>query len=740
MKPLTYLLSLILVFLVSPVQGEGTVTLHGRLTASENETPNVWIGVFELPMEPTAEAWSWTQVESTEFTVNVPNVEEIQLVTLRKDFLPLVQRIRSESADEQFVLNFQQGLTLEGTLLSTDGIPVADARLTVERNDLLNVLIPDHTRFLWSSDAEGRFRIAGLSANERFEIHTELPFVQDDKFEVRMPENGEYLRDFSLSDAYFVMGRVVNSDRDPVPNATVRFRFTLPEEWRATTTSNAEGEFQFGPFARNTEIWLSAHHIEQGTSKNLRATAGEHGVELVLASMVHVIGTTIDASTGELIDDFTLVAVGADESREYRYVESKGEVSSLVPRETTALVVHSDVYIAHFITELELTSIDEFDIGVIALQRGRELTGQVYDATTNEPVVQATVSLVPEYSWDENTDPVWGNLISGFIRESVQSITDKEGGYTLSPLPSQAVHIRVFGWEYGPEEFLVDEITTVFDIPMVSWKSIKTRIRGRVENAAGEPVGGSVKFLYDGGYSGLHVQDDGHFDHPLDPGTYEAIAITEQGNSDLVQVDVNEDEIKEITLIVESKGRVLIKVAGLWDGETVSLSVFSESLGSDVRNIYQVVNGEFDIYGIGFGEFTLNASSSWEREQELPFELSEESSEASIELNFAGNSRLYGSLRFPDGTFPIGQVEAIPKQSGKTSNSCEITDDGMYEINGLDDGEYTLHTWETKEVTVMYDDGTSSSTATSTPVDQVDVVVQGNTEYNIQLPSQFDNE
>ena len=72
MKQLGFLLSLCLLFLVSPVQGEDTTTLHGRFATNENGAPNVWIGVFESPMRPSAEAWSWTQVESTEFTLTVP--------------------------------------------------------------------------------------------------------------------------------------------------------------------------------------------------------------------------------------------------------------------------------------------------------------------------------------------------------------------------------------------------------------------------------------------------------------------------------------------------------------------------------------------------------------------------------------------------------------------------------------------------------------------------------------------
>ncbi|MCY4142177.1 MAG: carboxypeptidase-like regulatory domain-containing protein [Gammaproteobacteria bacterium] len=732
MKQLGFLLSLFLLFLVSPVQGEDTTTLHGRFATNENGAPNVWIGVFESPMRPSAEAWSWTQVESTEFTLTVPDAEEIQLVALQKDSLPLVQQISSGS-DEPFVLEFQDGISLDGTLLSTDGIPVADARLTVDRNDLPNVRIPDHIEYSWTSDADGRFKIGGLSPNERYEIQTELPFIQDERFPVRMPENGNYRQEFRLSDAYFVLGRVMDPDLSSLQHATVTSQF-IPDELKTTTTSDAEGEFQLGPFARNKEMWLVATHDEEGSSPRLQATSGEHDIELTLGGMVQVIGTVIDASTGDLIDDFTLLAARADRSRTYPYIGSKGEISSRVDSRTTALIVDSDEHNAHFIVDLELESVDEYDLGVIALKPGRELTGQVLDASTGNPVEGATVSLY-HHDWAGDIDLHWHGFIRSLLSYTVESITNEEGEYSLKPLPDESVRISARAWEYVSQELEVGEAATVLDIRLVHRKSLKTRIRGRIETGTGEPVGGMLSIQGDRGSTRSTVQDDGLFDHAVNPGTYKVRAMTDQGNSDTITVTVNEDETQEITLTVESKGRLSGNISGLWDGELVTLSVFSEVERSTVRNIYRIGNGEFHTAGIGFGEFTLNASSNRGREQVRTFELSAGSGEAFVELNFTGDSRLYGSVRFPDGSFPKGTVTAMPKQSGSTSSSSEINDDGTYEIRGLDDGEYTVRTMETEEIAVTNPDGSGFKTGTSTSVGQVDAVVRGDTELNIELTS-----
>ena len=99
MNPLRLILSLFLISVAVHSNGENTVTLNGHIVANGLQSHTVFVGVFELPMRPEAEAWSWTRVESTEFTLNVPGAKEIQLVALRNDSLPVVQRIHPGSAD-----------------------------------------------------------------------------------------------------------------------------------------------------------------------------------------------------------------------------------------------------------------------------------------------------------------------------------------------------------------------------------------------------------------------------------------------------------------------------------------------------------------------------------------------------------------------------------------------------------------------------------------------------------------
>ena len=115
------------------------------------------------------------------------------------------------------------------------------------------------------------------------------------------------------------------------------------------------------------------------------------------------------------------------------------------------------------------------------------------------------------------------------------------------------------------------------------------------------------------------------------------------------------------------------------------------------------------------------------------FELREGESEASVALYFTGQSRLYGSLRKPDGTVLRSEVRAEAKDSGKTSGSAEIGDDGTIEIAGLEDGEYTIIIFESKRLTVNTPDGGTSYRERITPIEEVEVEVRSDTELNIQL-------
>ncbi len=744
MKPLSRSFSLLLAFFVLQVQGEEAITVQVRISASENPPDEVWVGVFSTPVRPKAEALSWNTVDSPEFELAVPHQDEVQLVVLSRDFLPLIQTIHPLSSNVQFELQLKTGIMLEGTVLSTDKISIPDAVLTMERRDLPNVRIPDHFDFSWVSNAHGGFKIGGLAPNIRYLVEVEVPNsnISNESFSIQVSKGDNRRRHLQLSNAYFVLGRVVDPVQDRVLDTTVRAQSTAErrggEFWRTTAITDAEGKFRLGPFVRSLEMWLTATHEDWGTSQGVRTSSGDHDVELVLESLVHVRGTVTDKSLGKLINDFTLKAVAEEVSRDYPHSGAKGEISAMVDRNTMGLIVDSEEHTAYFKLNIDLASVVEYDMGAIVLERGRQLTGKIYDESSGQPIVGATVRLQVHDDDQFEADHFWSSIRRDYLRKSVQSTSDDNGMYELAPLPIHLTHIVVSRFEYLRNELLVDEGVTQIDIPLTKDPALNTRIWGRIVTDVGEPAQGTVVFETTNSSAGYGVYGDGSFDHVMEANHYDIYAITDHGRSDKVSVALAEGETQEVTLVVKSEGRITGIIEGLADGETASLSIRAESEGIGSRQVRGLGNGNFVVEGIGRGKFVLTATTNRNREQQKPFEVSEAIGEANVELYVTGQSRLYGSLMFSDGSIPKGEVKAVAKDSGKTSGSSDINDDGTIEINGLEDGEYTIVVIEHKQVSFTNLGGGSSRRGTSSRIDERDMVISGDTELNIQLTSPAD--
>ena len=391
---------------------------------------------------------------------------------------------------------------------------------------------------------------------------------------------------------------------------------------------------------------------------------------------------------------------------------------------------------------------------VVSLDLGKTLTGTVYDAATQQPINEARLSLASRNNVERMSDTYDYDdqeFVRDYISSTLEAETDQNGEYSLGPLPFAPIEVRVWAWDYHDQSQTVDSLATVLDIPLKREEErvSPTRILGEIKTASGEAIGGlvTIRNVDGGGGKGFSVSDDGKFDEPTDAGTYEVFAKTNSGMTDRVTVDLPENETREVQLIVDSKGRLQVTIEGLRDGETATVTLHSQEdtalsvLGPRHRLVYQVnslrskyglKNGSFVLEGVGYGEFRVEAQTSMNRRLKKSFELSPHQIEAYAELIFRGSSRVYGSLTFPDGSVPSGEVHVVPKQSELTSAWTEIGADGTFEIEGLDDGEYTMWTVEIEEKSFSFEGRRNTSTSTSTGK-QVDVVVNGDTEQNIQL-------
>lgn len=726
----TFVLLCIALMSVS-VTADKELKISGRVVASDSGTDVVWIGIFASPLEPGAEAIDWFSVQDQSFAVSRSNVEveEVVLVALRKNAVPILKTLTADSgATEDLSLEFEEGKVLRGTLASTDGIEVPDASLMIApREDVFPFQFPDEVQFEWTSNHDGSFAIAGLIPG-RYQVQAASPYIRTEKFNVRVLEGETAHQELVLKDAYFVQGRILDKTGEGVADAEVSSYFHiafLNDYITLTSTSLTTGDFQVGPFVLGQDLQVSARDLEGGSSYANRVYSGDHDVKLVLSKMVTVQGTVLDSATGFPLEGFMLQAHGQGWVREYPHSDSEGIISAQVDSEAWGIVIDAPDYNAYFDIPVELDSLDVYEMETIELEPGKRLTGVVYDEISRQPIEDATISSIGEGT--DGLPTLRDTFIFRYLHGRVTTTTNKSGEYSIEPLPPGKSVIQVTADDYQFKEVHVDSLTARLDIGLKTWETVKAVLFGKVETVTGEAVEGSIHIYHVENNSGFgtRTNDDGTFEEQTSAGTLTVQAISELGTSETLTIAMEEGETREIVLVVDPTGHLRGTITGLQGAEGVYLSVLTKK--GVVRNSGRLENGEFQIVGIGHGSFLLRARTTLNRQLDTPFELSPSAEEAYKEVSFAGNSRLYGSVNSHSESPPELEVRAIGKEQGAMVGWSETLDDGTYEIRGLSDGEYWIEV-ATEKFEFDTVEGGSGRRLT-------EVVINGDTQFHIQVES-----
>ncbi|MCY3883404.1 MAG: carboxypeptidase-like regulatory domain-containing protein [Gammaproteobacteria bacterium] len=743
-----------LVAVALPLCGEETSTIEGRIVSDHADAELIWLGVFVGSVEQEIEAWSWTSVAATQFSLEIPDAEDdITLVALRKNFVPITTLLTPEVRASEITLEFESGQVLSGLVLSTDGIAVPDALLKVRRLDGSSIQIPSEAELEWTTNEDGTFSIGGL-VESSYDVHVELTHAPKESFVIRIKDGEENHQDLVLTDAYHVKGRVVDHAGEGVVGATVN-SFLDPILWKdpsgnvvlgaemseairihgsvwghlsndPRTTSDSTGAFQMGPFVYGQGLEMSASHKDGGSTSEIKVFSGNHEISLILSKTVDVFGTVVDAETGAPIEQFTLEVRGRANS-EFPHSESGGRVSAQVDSAAWAIVIQAPNYIPYFKMDLNLDSLDVFDLGVVELNRGVHVTGQVYDLQSREPVNWALIE-----SWgrvlEEGSPPNRYSFIARYMSGRTSTRSDSEGKFSIGPLPADESILYVEAHSYQSEEIVVDRPAEKLDIGLKAVDFQNTKIVARIRTANGEPVEGRVE-ISQGEETSFRPYarfpgDDHSWNIWVYPGNYKVWAVSDRGRSKVIDVVATDGITQEVVLIVDPFGRLRGNISGLKSGEDPFVWVFSGN--NLVQTTGVVLNGEFELEGIGVGSFTVRIETSMNRRMERSFELSKAVGEAFVEIAFEGDSRLYG--RVLSSVDRNSKILAIGKKKGSISGWGDLFDDGSFEIRGLSDGEYWIEIEAEREI------GISSSNGESEPV-RYEAVVVGDTELTINLAS-----
>lgn len=734
--------------------GEETSSVKCRIVSQHSDVEVVWVGVFVGPMRPESEAWIWTSVESNKFSLKIPDTEEeVLVVALRKNSVPITVKLTPESRNSELPLDFKRGVVLSGSLVSTDGIVVPDAVLTVERRDGILLQIPSQAQFEWSTDANGTYSIGGLAAG-RYAIQVATTHMPAERFSIRVAGGEDKQRDLVLSDAHHVLGRVVDHVGEASVGAVVSARLD-PPIWQDTSgnvvlgadmgeamktfgrldfhpsnsmkvQSDSTGSFQMGPFVYGQGMEMSASHNDGGSTSRTKVFSGNHEIILMLSKMVEVFGNVVVAATGAPIEQFTVEVRGPSTS-EFRYSDASGRFSERIDTAASSIVIRAPTYIPYVKTNLDLGSLDEYDMEFIELEPGTQLTGRVLDLHSRRPVEGATLASLGR-DIEGESPPGRSLLVSRLGQGIVKARSDADGRFLLKPVPVDTFVLHVEAYGYKPEEFVVEPQASPLDIGLSPRDIQNTKIVGRIQTTAGESVVGTVTIQeVDTGLIKItRSNNDGRFEYFAHEGPHKVRAVSNSGRSKTVDLSVSDGKIEEIVLIVNPFGRLEGSISGLKHAEQPFVTIHSgEKLVQATGN---VSNGKFVLEGMGTGPFTVRVRTSMNRQRERSFELTEAMDEAFVEISFDGDSRLYGRvLSLVDADSNL-QVRAIARDKGSVVGWSDILDDGSYEIFGLVDGDYLVEVGEEKTWGIVENDSKSRSR-------RVETAVAGDTELNIDFTS-----
>lgn len=228
---------------------------------------------------------------------------EIRKQGFAAGWFPGLEFSASEKVRDLESLTLEPVVPVAGRVVDADGRPVAGAEIRTSTEfdrsfnpvDLSNRREPDLV-----TDADGRFRSEAFQAGERFHLA-----VRRDGYAMSFLENidvppVEPLR-LVLETEAVVSGRIVSSDREPVPGATVHYRPLQDRRFAATASIHAdtEGRFRVGnlpPGPHQLAVVASGHPLL--VSDFLLLESGRELDEVVLRLPVgaELHGRVVDAS------------------------------------------------------------------------------------------------------------------------------------------------------------------------------------------------------------------------------------------------------------------------------------------------------------------------------------------------------------------------------------------------------------------------------------------------------------
>ena len=711
-------------------RGNEMSVLEGRMSGAER-AGGVWLGV----VGEDSETGNWMLVEHREFGVLVPP-GRVTLVALAKGRVPLVVTLARRAERGQVELDLQQGLSLEGTVRSADGnvlqgvdigivpskaivqgelarlgmvVSLDESKTELVLADGRRVTIPPFVWPKWKTNRHGVFRIEGLEAGPHDLEASSEGYVSERISRVEVRRDADTYIDMVLARGFFVAGHVVDGDGVSVADAEVRGDWLQPKaepyrdrsgemvhrviRRRAAVRTTDDGSFRIGPFEAGPKLEVVAISREAGSSRRMEVFAPYEGLVLELRQDV-VRGRVVDAATGEPIDGFELRTHRNGRTRATRHAGGHFEVQ--VDPDTDSIDIQAPGRFPWF-ARLRPGG-GAKDLGEIALEKARSITGRVRHSRSGDPIAGALVSRA------------WQHYEDAFLRVYTANLfgnrgarTGADGTFVLGDLPNGAdrlevrVRDRPMRFVDLPPDVNHLEIELAFD----------SVIAGTLGLPDGTPVEGTVRLRASEGYiSERKVAADGAFRWDgLEGGEYRLTVESDAGVVGTRTVTVADgDSADDIRLVVEAGGRLWGTINGLFPTEDVTVTLWDRHGATVLRRDFG--NGAYSLQGVP--QATTVTARTNERRPPLAGALVrgtpiadralarsvrlDEQGEAQLDLDFTGRSRLTGTVR--SGERPLGGIDlaVVPEDRSRPTAYATTGEQGRFAVQGISAGLHSVQT------------------------------------------------